>query len=169
MNEIRGKIESAVEYLTAHPDEATYTDSVARATLGESLRVDVVGADGESLSTDMPASIGGIGEEPSPGWLYRAAVASCVASTIAMEAARAGVELASLEVEVDSRSDDRGILGIDPAIPAGPSSMNIRISARIYGEAADDVDRIIETGARRCPVFDATQRDVEVVVGVELG
>lgn len=168
MSEIRTKIESAVEYLTEHPEEAGYTDSVARATLGDSLRVDVSGPDGESLSTDMPTSIGGRGEEPSPGWLYRAGLASCVAATVAMEAARQGVELDSLEVEVDSRSDDRGILGIDADIPAGPLSASVRIRASAAGPA-DGLGEILERGARRCPVFDATGRAVDVNLDVELG
>lgn len=169
MSEIRSAIEGAVEYLTRHPEEARYTDSVARATMRDSLRVDVVGSDGERLTTDMPSSIGGRGEEPSPGWLFRAALASCVASTVAMEAARSGIELSSLEVEVDSESDDRGILGIDPRVPAGPLTASVRIRASAHGEASGGLREILETGVRRCPVFDATRRDVEVVLDIELG
>ena len=44
------------------------------------------------------------------GWLLRAATASCLATLIAMEAALDGVELSSLEVTVDSQSDDLGIV-----------------------------------------------------------
>ena len=141
---------------------------MARATLSSSLRVDVEGADGERLTTDMPTSIGGRGEQPSPGWFLRAATASCVASTVAMEAARAGVELSSLEVEVDSESDDRGILGIDGGIPAGPLSTQVRIRATGEGVAADDLAEIIDRGTRRCPVFDATQRAVEITVDIQV-
>jgi hypothetical protein len=106
--DIRESIENAVRYLTEHPDEARYTDSFARATLGEALRVEVEGPDRARIVTDMPEGVGGRAEKPSPGWLYRAAIASCVASTIGMEAAREGVTLGSLQVEVDSESDDRG-------------------------------------------------------------
>lgn len=169
MSEIRNAIEGAVEYLTQHPNEARYTDSVARATLGEALRVDVEGSDGERLTTDMPSSIGGRGEEPSPGWLYRAALASCVAATVAMEAARAGVELTSLKVEVDSESDDRGILGIDSGILAGPLSATVRIRAIGDGVAAGDLTEIVDRGARRCPVLDATQRDVDMTIDIQIG
>ncbi len=81
---IRESIESAVRYLSEHPDESRYTDSYARATLDEALRVEVEGPDGEHILTDMPGGVGGRGEEPTPGWLFRAAIASCVASTIGM-------------------------------------------------------------------------------------
>ena len=164
---IRESIENAVNYLSEHPDEARYTDSFARATLGEALRAEVTGSEGLRLVTDMPAGIGGQGEEPSPGWLYRAALASCVASTIGMEAARQSVALHSLEVEVDSESDDRGILGMDAAVPAGPLSMRLRVRATGGRGAEERLRAILERGAAQCPVYDATRRAVDVSLEIE--
>ena len=162
MGDVKESIEKAVEYLSANPADARYTDSLATAKLGESLRVEVEGPNGERIVTDMPEGIGGTGENPSPGWLFRAALASCVATTIGMEAAREGIELSSLEVEVDSESDDRGILGMDESVPAGPLSTSIRV--RASAADADDarLREILETGAARCPVCDATKRPVDV-------
>lgn len=165
MDEIGQAIDKAIHYLSNHPDEARYTDSYARATLGQGLRVEVVGASGERIVTDMPGGVGGRGQEPSPGWLSRAAVASCVASTVAMEAAREGVTLSSLEVEVDSESDDRGILGMDETVPAGPLSMRIRI--RAAGESKERLPELVERGAWRCPSLDATSRAVGVSVEIK--
>lgn len=167
MAEIKESIENAVRYLSEHPDEARYTDSYARATLGEALRTEVVGPGGERIVTDMTGGVGGQGEEPSPGWLFRAAIASCVASTIAMEAAREGVTLTSLEVEVDSESDDRGILGMDEATPAGPLSTRIGIRARADRTGEKSLRELLERGAGRCPVCDATKRAVEVSLDIE--
>jgi uncharacterized OsmC-like protein len=167
MAEIRESMQGAVQYLTAHPDEARYTDSFARARLGEALRVEVEGPGGERIRTDMPAGIGGRAEEPSPGWLFRAAVASCVASTIGMEAAREEAMLTSLEVEVDSESDDRGILGMDESVPAGPLSMRVRIRARADGTDETRLRQILERGAARCPVCDATKRAVDVSLEID--
>jgi uncharacterized OsmC-like protein len=165
--EIKESIENAVRYLSEHPDEARYTDSYARATLGEALRVEVEGPAGERVVADMPSGVGGRAEVPSPGWLFRAAIASCVASTIGMEAAREGVTLRSLEVEVDSESDDRGILGMDEAVPAGPLSTRIRIRARADGVEKGRLRELLERGAGRCPVCDATKRAVEVSLQIE--
>jgi uncharacterized OsmC-like protein len=167
VTDIGESIENAVRYLSEHPDEARYTDSYARATLGENLRVKVEGPGGERLVTDMPGAVGGRGEEPSPGWLFRAAKASCVASTIAMEVAREGVTLAKLEVEVDSESDDRGILGMDGSVPAGPLSARVRIRAAADGVEAARLRELLERGAGRCPVYDATKRAVELSLEIE--
>src|SRR5436305_5550039 len=124
--EISDAMSQAVEYLRDHPSEAKYTDSAATALLEGSLRVTVTGPDGAKLTTDMPKSIGGRGESPSPGWFLRAAEASCLASLIGMEAARAGVVLQRVEVAVESVFDDYRILGIDNSIPTCPLISNAR-------------------------------------------
>src|SRR4030095_16787802 len=95
----------------------------------------VVGPGGERATTDMVPSVGGTETAPSPGWLLRAAEASCVATLIAMRAAVLGIALDTLEVSVDSESDDRGMLGMDDTIPAGP--LTGRVAVRL---AADGVD-----------------------------
>ena len=38
--------------------------------------------DGIEVHIDMPSSVGGGGAGPSPGWLFRAAQASCLATLI---------------------------------------------------------------------------------------
>src|SRR5437879_8772155 len=125
--DIGNALSQAVDYLREHRSEATYTDSAATAVLGDGLRVTVTGPHGASLTTDMPKSIGGRSESPSPGWFLRAAQASCLATLIGMEAARAGVALDRVEVIVDSESDDYGILGVDDSVPAGPVTSRARV------------------------------------------
>jgi uncharacterized OsmC-like protein len=166
--EIGEAIEQAVRYLSEHPDEARYTDSYARARLGDALRVEVEGPSGAAIVTDMPTAVGGRGEEPSPGWLFRAAIASCVAATIGMEAAREGMALSSLGVEIDSESDDRGMLGMDDSVPPGPLSTRIRITARGDGVGEEELRAVAERGAGRCPVCDATKRAVEVSMEIDV-
>ena len=164
MTGVKASIENAIAYLTDHPNEVRYTDSAATAMLGDDLRVTVEGAEG-MIVTDMPKGVGGAAEHASPGWLLRAAVASCVATVIGMEAARADVALSELVVEVDSESDDRGILRMADDAPVGPISMGVRI--RIAGDAdATLLEEIARRGATHCPVCDAVKRTVPVQVDV---
>jgi uncharacterized OsmC-like protein len=163
MEHIRSSIENAVRYLTEHPDEARYTDSAATAVLEEGLRCRITGPDGASILTDMPQSVGGGDAAPSPGWLFRAALAGCVATLVAMESARDGVTLEGLEVTVDSESDDRGILAMDPAVPPGPLSVRIQVRATA-ADGGDALARVIERGTKSCPVYDVAARAVPVTV-----
>lgn len=165
---IRGSISKAIEYLSSHSDEARYVDSPATAVIEEGLRCRVDGPDGRVAVTDMPGSIGGGGSAPSPGWLARAAQASCDATIIAMRAAQEGINLKVLEVTVDSESDDRGLLGMDESIPAGPLSARVRV--RI---AADDIDParlrgLVEWADRHSPVTDGVRRAIPTKVEVEV-
>lgn len=164
---IKRAVSAAGEYLIAHPDEARYRDSHARARLGENLHVDVEGPGGEQLSTDMPRGIGGLATAPSPGWLFRAATASCVASLIGIRAAVLGIELGPVEVVVDSESDDRGILGLDPSVAAG--ALSVRVVGSIQAKRADRaaLEALVAWAVAHCPVTDTIGRSVpiEVVVG----
>ena len=162
---IRTAIEGASDWLRQHPDEARYTDSPATARVESALRITVTGPNGESIATDMPAAVGGAGSAPSPGWLYRAALASCVLSLATMRAAQLGLASFQCEVEVDSESDDRGILGTDNAVPAGPLSIRILFRMTADGEG-NDVEGIARWAVDHCPVTDASARAVPVQVEV---
>jgi len=166
---IRESIQKASNYLKEHPDEARYTDSVATATLETGLRVRIEGPTGERIATDMPPSVGGAGSAPSPGWLFRAALAGCDATLIAMRAAVQRIQLSRLEVAVDSDSDDRGILGIDDAVPPGPLRIRVRVRLASPHASIAELRDIAEWGQQHCPVSDAARRPIETSMEVEAG
>lgn len=167
--DIRQAIERSVDYLRAHPDEARSTDSVAIARVVEGLVVRVTGPGAESLTTDMVPSVGGTATAPSPGWLMRAAEASCVATLIAMRAAMLGIGLSDLEVSVDSESDDRGILAIDASVPAGPLSARVSVRIAAEGVAAASLEDLARWGIAHCPVVDAVGRAVPITSEISIG
>jgi len=162
-------VANATLYLTEHPDEARYRDSAAVALLVEGLRVDVRGGDGSALQTDMPTGIGGTATAPSPGWILRAAIASCVASLIGIRAAVMDWQLGSVEVAVDSDSDDRGILGMAEEIPAGPLSTRIAVTVAADSKRAGDVEALVQWAIVHCPVSDAIRRAVPLEVTIRPG
>lgn len=159
-------VQQASAYLTEHPEEARYRDSYARAHLASGLMVNVTGPGGEAMTTDMPTGIGGSASAPSPGWFLRAAEASCVVALIAIRAAAIGIVLDDVEVRVDSESDDRGILGLDPAIPAGALSGKIAIEIRARGRTPAELDDLARWAIDHCPVTDTVRRAVPLEVDV---
>ncbi len=165
-NKIKQSVETAIAYLTSHPDEARYTDSAAVAKLEDGLRFRVSDADGRNVLTDMPKGVGGAGADPSPGWLFRAAAAACIGSLVAMRAAQTGVKLSRLEVIVDSESDDRGILGMDESVPAGPLSMQAKVTLAAEGASKDALQELAAWAELHCPVSDAVRRSVPFTTGV---
>jgi uncharacterized OsmC-like protein len=163
---IKDVVANASAYLTTHPDEARYRDSPAVAKITSGLSATVTGPGGESVTTDMPAGIGGGAAAPSPGWLMRAATASCVASLIAIRAAVVGVDPGSITVAVDSESDDRGILGLDDAIDAGALSMRVVVSFGGTDAGRGDVRELVDWAISHRPVTDTIARAVPIEVDV---
>jgi uncharacterized OsmC-like protein len=165
--EIGDALAQAAAYLTEHPGEARSTDSAATATLEGGLVVRVTGPDGAEMITDMVPSVGGTASAPSPGWLLRAAEATCVVTLIAMRAAMLGISLDRLEVAVDSESDDRGLLGLDDEVPAGPISCRVRVRLAAAGVDPTRLDEVARWGVKHCPVNDALERAVPVATEVD--
>ena len=160
--QIRRAVEAARAKLHLHPEDAQSTDTSATAQLVDGLLVRVSGPRGASITTGMGASVGGTGTAPSPGWYLRAAEASCVTTLIAMRAAMLGVALDTLEVTVDSISDDRGMLGSDDQVPPGPLSSRISVRVLAEGVAPATLGEISQWGFAHSPVFDALTRPVSV-------
>jgi uncharacterized OsmC-like protein len=167
-DKIRDAINRAREFLRANPEKARSTDSAATATIEAGLRCRVSGPNGAVLVSDMTPGVGGDGSAPSPGWLMRAAHASCDATLIAMKAAEEGVELSRVEVVVDSLSDDRGLLGMSDEVPAGPISTRVRIKVAASGVTEERLRRIVEWAREHSPVDDAIGRAVPLTVEIQV-
>lgn len=126
----RASLERAQRLFLEKPAAAKKPNAMATAVWRDGLSCEIAGPAGEKAVTDMPEPMGGSGAAPNPGWLLRAGMASCAATAIAMRAALSGVELRLLEVNVQSESDARGLVGI-PDVPTtlGGMRMSIRIGA----------------------------------------
>jgi uncharacterized OsmC-like protein len=83
---------------------------------------------------------------PSPGWLLGASHAACDAILVAMPAAELGVELSRLGFIVDGESDDRGLLGMDDSVPAGPLRTRVRASIAAPGVSANQLRAVVHLG-----------------------
>ena len=86
-----------------------------------------------------------------------------------MRAAETGVMLSRLGVEVDSESDDRGLLGVGPDVPAG--ALVMRTMVRLALANADDaaLGDLVRWADEHSPVNDAVRRAVPVDLAIEVG
>lgn len=166
-DQIRDSIEGARRYLSEHPDQGRSPDRPAVAVLEEGLRCRVEGPDGIAIVTDMPAAVGGAGAAPTPGWVSRAALATCDATVIAMRAAELGIELEWLEVTAESESDSRGLLGVDDSVPPGPLRSTVRVRIAAPGVPEERLRGLVAQATRHSPVGDLVRRAVVQEVEVE--
>jgi uncharacterized OsmC-like protein len=160
------------EVLTRRPQAGVHADEPAVARWDAGMRVVARHANGTQITTDMPVELGGTENQVSPGWLLRAALASCLATRIAMAAAAAGISLSRLEVLARSTSDARGLLGMQGAAgePITPAPHEVQLEVKV---AAPDVARerlqaMIEHSFRCSPVLAAVERAVPVGLHIDI-
>src|ERR687887_1623727 len=168
MESISRAIATASDHLTEHPEAGSGTDAAATAVREEGLRFRVEGPNGEVI-TDMSKTVGGGATAPTPGWLLRAALASCDATAVAMDAAREGVELTELAVTVESDSDFRGVLGVDDSVPPGPSAVRVRIQLAADNATEDQLRELVQRAESRSLVRDAIARTVPMTTEIVTG
>jgi uncharacterized OsmC-like protein len=161
-------MQGVIAYYTENPDKAVGQDKEAVAVIEEGLRARATGPDGQTLFCDMPKALGGEATVPSPGWMMRAALANCEAVMIALRAAQLGIELTTLQVRVDSLSDDRGMLGIDDSKPAGPLSVKISVRIGADGVPAHKLHEIVAWSEKHSPVGEPLARVVPTEYAVEV-
>jgi uncharacterized OsmC-like protein len=145
MSAVSEAIAKLSKTFTDQPEKARTKNAAATASLQD-------GPAGERILTDMPAPMGGAASGPNPGWLLRAALASCNATVIAMRAARLGVKLETLEVTVGSDSDNRGLLGLDDRVTAGLLSLRTKVRIGAKGAAPAQLRELVAWAEAHSPV-----------------
>jgi len=158
--------------LQRRPEAGLSDDAPATAHWQSGTRVLTRHANGAQLLTDMPTELGGSGEQVTPGWLFRAGLASCLATCIAMRAAAAGIELESLVVTAGSRSDTRGLLGMADAtgdpVCAGPIEVQLNALISAPRTSPARLRELVEESHRCSPVPTALRSSVPVVLRIDV-
>jgi len=149
---IQQAIEKTSKLITEQPEKAKVKNVPATAKLTQGLRFESKGPNGETAYTDMPPAMGGAASAPSPGWLFRAAIASCTGTCIATKAAREGIALETLEVTIGGASDNRGMLGLDERISAAMSAIVCQVKIGAKGVPAEKLRELAAWGDRHSPM-----------------
>lgn len=172
MREIATAMQRVEAVLVRRPEFGLHDDAPASAYWEGGTRVVSTNANDTRIVTDMPAELGGSGDQITPGWLLRAGLASCAATRIAMAAAVENIELTALQVVASSRSDTRGMLGMADAdgnqVQAGPreAHLHVRISARSV--SPERLRALVEDSQRCSPVSVALQNEVPLTLFIEV-
>jgi uncharacterized OsmC-like protein len=158
--------------LKRRPEIGLHDDAPAAARWEGGTRVVSSHASGACIATDMPEELGGAGNEVTPGWLFRAGTASCLATSIAMAAAAEAIEITALEVVASSRSDVRGVLGMADArgvaVSAGPASVELRVRIAARNQRPEVLRALVERSQRCSPIPVAVEQATPVNLHIEV-
>jgi uncharacterized OsmC-like protein len=114
-----------------------------------------------TLTVGMGPASGGTNAGPGPGTLGRGALGSCLAIGYAMWAARLGVEIEALEVEVQADYDTRGELGVSDEIPPGYTQIRYVVTVTSHAPE-EEVRRVVDTADKYSPYRDVFVRANDV-------
>ncbi|MBA2293335.1 MAG: OsmC family protein [Gemmatimonadales bacterium] len=104
----------------------------------------------------MPDNAGGSGAGPTPGVFGRAALGSCLAMGITMYAAKLGIAIETLEVEIQADYDDGAMYGVSDS---PPGYTEVRYAVRIESTADEDaILHMLDEADRHSPYLDVFQR-----------
>jgi uncharacterized OsmC-like protein len=169
---IANAMQRARTIFSRRPQAAMHPDDPAIAAWQQDLQVLSRHANGTAIATDMPAELGGQGIQVTPGWLLRAALASCLATRIAMEAAARGIDLSRLEVVASSTTDARGLLGMadEGGAPAPPGPLDVQLQVRLgaASASAESLRALAEDSQRCSPVSAALRGAIPVTLRIDI-
>jgi uncharacterized OsmC-like protein len=170
--DIAAALQRVEAVLQRRPDLGLHDDAPAAARWQGGTRMVTSHENGTQMLTDMPDEFGGTGDQVTPGWLFRAGIASCAATTVALAAARADIELATLEVRAGSRSDARGLLGLPEAdgtpVCAGPVEVQLDVRIAAHGMAPERLRALVEDALKRSPMPNALVRPTPMALRIEV-
>lgn len=116
------------------------------------------------LVADEPPALGGEGAAPNPVEYALAGLLSCQVVTYRFHAARLGIPLDEVHIDVEGDLDVRGFFGIDDAVR--PGFGEVRLVVDLRGPASpEDYRRLRETVDAHCPVLDLFRNPTPVTTG----
>jgi len=114
-------------------------------------------------------AVGGDHDLPNPGDILSAALAACLDSTIRLIAARMGVYLTSLSVEVAADVDVRGCLLVDREVPVGFQEMRCHVALEATnGTDPQLVQMLLAASENNCVVLQTLRSGVRITTSPDI-
>ncbi|MFW2382155.1 MAG: OsmC family protein [Acidimicrobiales bacterium] len=166
------KLKGTIAKLTENPELADFRfvarNTWVEGTASKSSIYEWYGAGSDQVhaaeftaTADHPTLGHGHGATPHEFVLH--ALASCVGAGIATTAASRGITLTKIDSVVRGAMDVRGVLGIDPDVRNGFSTIELEVD--VDGDAPrEDLDALIAASTKRSAVFDILTAPTQVVV-----
>lgn len=150
MEKIKIAIERGVKALSLKPSLGLGT-GISKTRIKDGLTCEIQEGNW-NFTADMPESIGGNAQGPTPGVYGRAALGSCLAIGYMMCAAKKNIPIASLEVEVQADYDDGALLGTSQV---NPGYTEVRYTITVESDASEqEILKMIDEANDHSPYLD---------------
>lgn len=161
-SDIRAAQERVIDVLRKRPAMAR-SSIAASGHVGQGLACTVRQGDHQA-TMDMSKTLGGGEAGPTPGFYIRAGLVGCVAIGIKMTAAREGIDLDSVDVDVEMDFDDGAMFGLG-SNTAAPLETRVTITLATQAPWAE-VTAMVERALAADPYYLALRDAQKVVASV---
>src|SRR4030095_6655505 len=153
-DKLKHSVERSIKALSLKPSLGLGT-GVSRTRIKNGLTCEIQEGKWKFVA-DMPESVGGNAEGPTPGVYGRAAFGSCLAIGYMIMAALMEVPITTLEVEVEADYDDGALLGTSQV---APGYSEVRYTVSIESQATEeDILKMIEEADHNSHYLDVFSR-----------
>lgn len=151
-------IKETISVFEKEPEKAKGNPVVKARTDGEQA---VLEAGPFTWRVDLPTALGGKNEAPSPTALLLGALAGCAAAFIKDTLApQLGVRVESIQATAQCKTDAKGLLGFEGAIP-DLQDLELTIDLK-SPDGEDKLQELYRTWQERCPVYLALIKPVSI-------
>ena len=162
LDRLAGVLQASAAALADAPAAAATISPRVRTRLIDGTPTGVrVRAGEHAFTIDEPAALGGDNTGANPIEHLLAALGACQVISYQVWAAKLGLVIDDIDVQISGDLDVRGFFGIDPTVRPGFNA--IRVEARIAGpESRERYEELTEAVERYCPVLDVLTAGVPV-------
>lgn len=160
---VRTILDRTAERLDAEPERAVIRYRAEGGCAG-GMRTEIrVGK--HEMVVDEPPSVGGTGTAPNPLETALGALLSCQVITYRLWAAKLGIPLDAVRIDVEGDLDMRSFFGLDDEVRAGFGA--VRVLVHLDGPAGPERFRALRDAVdAHCPVLDVFRGTVPVVTSL---
>lgn len=116
------------------------------------------------MQYDFPNQISGEGRGPTVCEYCMGSLAACLTQTIVAHATSRGIEIDSININVEGDVDLRGFTGISNDVRPGAQQFRVNMNIKSNTASKEQINELHEIGKRFSPAFDTLTNGTSVVL-----
>jgi uncharacterized OsmC-like protein len=113
---------------------------------------------------DFPDQLSGEGRGPTVCESCMGSLAACLTQTIVAHATSRGIQIDSIDIDVEGDVDLRGFTGISNDVRPGAQQFRVNMNIKSNNATKEQINELYEIGKRFSPAFDALTNGTSVVL-----
>jgi uncharacterized OsmC-like protein len=113
---------------------------------------------------DFPNQLSGEGRGPTVCESCMGSLAACLTQTIVAHATSRGIQIDSIDIDVEGDVDLRGFTGISNDVRPGAQQFRVNMNIKSSNASKEQINELYEIGKRFSPAFDTLTNGTSVVL-----